>query len=117
MRSLIIEAYREAVALAPCPEELKKSLATHERTPQFLDNLERELSALPPRFLDPITIRTTVYDLTNLFIRNVDKQAQERYMTDVTRSAAIAARDAAIKRDELADRLNAGESVDLSEII
>ena len=117
MRSLILQAYREAVALAPCPEELKRSLATHERTPKFLDNLERELAVLPARFRDPMTIRSAVYDLTNLFIRNVDRQAQERYMTDVTRAAAIAARDAATKRDELADRINAGGSVDISELV
>ena len=99
LRRLIEDAYRERLALAPIPGELKQALRMHERVPLFFRNLERELSVLPPKFATPEHVRTVVYDMTDLFIKLVDRHAHERQKSDLAK-----AYDAAqvAKRNELA---------------
>jgi predicted nucleic acid-binding Zn-ribbon protein len=114
---LIRSAYQERVALAPIPRELRDALRAHERIPKFFDALEREIAVLPERFRDRMVIKETVYSLTDTFIMNIRRVADERQLSDLARKAEIDARTEAAKRDELADRMNRGEAVDLSEIV
>lgn len=81
MKKLIYDSYCEAVALSKAPNELKRALKTHERTPVFINNLEKELKKVDPRILNTITIKNTVYDLTNLYIHNVMRLANEKQMS------------------------------------
>ena len=86
LRRLIEDAYRERLALAPIPGELKQALRMHERVPLFFRNLERELSVLPPKFATPDHVRTVVYDMTDLFIKLVDRHAHEKQKSDLARA-------------------------------
>lgn len=117
LRELIRSAYQERVALSGIPEELKRSLKAHERIPKFFDNLERELAVLPAAYRTNDRIREAVYSLTDVFTGNVKRMADERQMSDLARSAAASTRDEQAKRDDLADRMNSGQPVDLSEIV
>ena len=117
LRELIRSSYQERIALAPIPEELRRSLRSHERIPKFFDNLERELAVLPPALRSVERIKDAVYSLTDIFTANLKRIADERQMSDLAKQAERDAAAARVRRDELADRLNRGEAVDLSEIV
>ena len=105
LRDIIIRHYREAVALSTVPDELKRSLKTNERIPSFIDNLHRELAAVPN--LSAESIQTTVYDLTMLTLDMIEKQARENYLTEAAKSAMRDAERKQTLKDTLADRINA----------
>jgi hypothetical protein len=120
MREYIIKCYREAVALAAVPEELKRSLNVNERIPQFIDNLSVELSKVPK--ISPETIQTCVYDMTNLLLNSIEKKAREDYLSDAAKSAMRDAASEASKLDRLADRINQGTEenpavIDMDEVM
>lgn len=84
------DAYHEAVRLHPtAKEELKHSLKSNERVPQFVDQVALEIQQVQDVMLakgaDKIkdeTIKGLVYDLTNMFIMGVEKRATDMQMSD-----------------------------------
>lgn len=93
MKKFIYDSYCEAVALSTAPDELKRALKTHERTPTFLANIEREFGKMNRKLLTPITMKNVVYDLTNLYIRNVMRMANEKAMSLVEKARIQAEND------------------------
>lgn len=93
VRALCRADYQEYVAMAQIPRELKDALKTHERVPVFVDNLAREIKAIERvrvgKRLDRMTIKKMVYDLTEMYIGAVKRQADERMMSEVARHQAI----------------------------
>ncbi len=95
------EYYNEAIRLHPtAPDELKHSLRSNERVPSFIDNLALEIQKVQDMRLaqdkNPFpdkTIQSLVYDMTNIFIGNVEKLAQERMMSDLDKQAIKAKAD------------------------
>jgi len=114
IRDYIVQDYQEAVALYNGPEELKKSLRASERAPAFIDNLVRELSKFPE--IKRETIKSVTYDLTNVFLDAVKLKAEQMMLSDAAKNAMKAEHEEAKRMDKLANRLNAGEAVDIGEI-
>lgn len=116
MRQFIIQCYEEALALSQAPEELKDAIRRRgghgERVPAFLDNLNKELNTV--QNITKEQIRDSVYSLTDLFINTVKRKADEDMMSDAAKSAIV---EKSGKKDELADRLNSGQAVDLEEVL
>lgn len=111
---LVRRDYQEAVALADAPTELKRSLAAHERVPGFIDNLARELSRVPG--LKRETIKVAVYELTNLFIANVKRRADEMHMSEVEKHRRVAEYERAKEAEAMIDKLSGGtEHVERNE--
>lgn len=115
LRRLIQDAYAERVRLADVPDDLRTALRAHERVPAFFRNLEHELARVPR--LTSAGITDAVYSLTDTFIAAVKRAAEQRAMSDAARSVIRDKADEADRRDKLADRLLAGQSVDLEEIV
>jgi len=103
MRELIRASYREAVLLAKVPQELKLALKTSERVPGFLTNLEREVLALPLKFQNAMTVKKLVYDLTDVFLRNIERKSTEKIMSDAQKTSMIRAHDKAKRIDQAVD--------------
>lgn len=80
IRALVIQDYQECIALMnDIPEEFKRSLKAHERTPKLLDNLARELSAAERLVhLDRPTIKMAVYDFTRMFVKTLQAYADQK---------------------------------------
>lgn len=107
MRDFIVKCYREAVALAQVPDELKRSLNTQERVPKMIDNLTVELLKVPKISAD--TIRNCVYDLTNILLNAIEKKAREDYLSDAAKSAILDQAAKADRFEQLADEINRGD--------
>jgi hypothetical protein len=83
---IILEAYQTAVALNQrVPAELKRSLKTSERVPRFLAQLKKEVAALPPNLVSREVISMLTTDLTNMFLYQVERAAQQKQMSEVER--------------------------------
>ena len=91
---LIEQDYREYLALSVHNQDLKDALKYQERTPLFYQNLARELSKV--KGLKRETIRTCVYDMTEWFIKNVERLKQEAHMTAAHRAMLL--QDQSIKQ-------------------
>jgi len=85
------QMYHQAVLSHPtAPTELKHSLKSNERVPQFIDNLyiqikqvqAMRLSQKKPPFEDSI-IQGLVNDLTNMFIHNIKTIADHKMKSDL----------------------------------
>ncbi len=79
LRALVYQSYQTTVALAQIPDELKRALKTHERVPRFVNNLVKELEAVPD--LKKTTIIDTVTSLTNVFLSNIQRKAEVDQMS------------------------------------
>jgi hypothetical protein len=86
LKKLILDTYREAVRLIDMPGDLREALKAHERLPKFFLNLEREIARLPLKFQTRATIEMLVYDLTKVFVRNVQASAQSRMLSDAAKA-------------------------------
>lgn len=93
--------YEQAIKLHPtAPSELKHSLRSNERVPTFIDNLAIEIQKVQDMrlskdkspFPDKV-IQDTVYDMTNIFIENIERLAKERMMSDLDKQAIKAKSD------------------------
>lgn len=123
LRRYIEADYRECVALTEMPADLKQALKAHERIPAFFKNLERELAqASKLGVLSRETIKHSVYSLTEFFINNVKREANERIMSDAMKAAAV---QKATHRQEIEAAVDAAEEkaertggpVDLGEAV
>jgi hypothetical protein len=108
---LVKTDYQEAVRMLPSVDaELKRSLKSHERVPKFLENLSREISRLPNHLRpDRARIKKIVYDMTELFVHNVKRQADEMAMSDARKQAEIAAAQAKKDLDMTANGTPVGD--------
>lgn len=102
LKTQIHDAYKEAVALSSCPQELKNSLKTNERVPGFLKNLQKELATVPGG-VKPYQVKMTVYDLTRIFLRAVERKANERMLSDAEKTRITKEQDKVKKFKEVAD--------------
>lgn len=106
VKTLCRDDYQEYITLREMPTELRRALKSHERVPVFIDNLAKELYHLP----FPVsreTIKKCVYDLTEVFVRLVIKQSDERVMSDVEKMRRIQEADKIKAMDSLQDQLEA----------
>jgi len=71
--------YREYIQLTNMNSDLKESLLRNDRVPGFVNNLVRELKKC--KSLKRETIKLAVYDLTQVFITQVERHATERIMS------------------------------------
>jgi len=76
--------YQEKVAMMNVDSELKRALRTHERIPVLFTNLARELHKI--QGLTREQIKMIVYDYTEIYMRNVERMANERVMSEVKKS-------------------------------
>jgi hypothetical protein len=86
LRKLIIETYQATVDKTECDEELKSSLRTNERVPQFITNLERQFLMVPVKYQTKDHVHFTVTELTRVFIKTVQEKARQQMMSDAERS-------------------------------
>lgn len=104
------------------PAELIRSLKHNERMPLFLNNLTRECKALDnetvvakrQRLFTRKNIKLMVYSLTELFLTNVMRVANEQHKSDLEKSRIIAEQQAVLDIDRMADEI-LKDSVDRSE--
>lgn len=91
LKTIVRQDYQEAVRLLPgIPDELRKGLKTNERVPLFIDNLTKEIASLPAHIRPQrLKIKQIVYDLTNTFILNVKRQADEKHLSDIAKTAIL----------------------------
>jgi proline dehydrogenase len=113
LRRLCREQYAARVAMRQdIPNELKRALKTHERVPVFVDNLVKQLNH--PKIRKDIgqaTIIMAIHDMTDIYINNVMKMADERRLSDLEKSRRVKkSEDLQLVRD-LADSMmgEAGE--------
>lgn len=117
----IRDTYNEAVRLHPSiNSELKLALKSHERVPTFVDALAKEVEQVQNVMLSTgkekikeDTIKHLVYDLTNLFITGIEKQAEIRQESDVKRMLREQAVSYAKDLDESADGNLKGDFADI----
>ena len=89
-REFVRKAYQEAVRLHPTAhQDLKDSLKTNSMVPRFVDDVAVEVQKVQDSFLkknipilDDMAIKGLVYDLTNMFINNIEKRKEEAYMSE-----------------------------------
>lgn len=114
LKYLCRQDFQEYVQLAQIPEDLKRALRSHERVPLFIDNMASEFQKVPFH-VDRETIKKTVYDFTEIFLRNVMRVADERAMSDLAKQAMIDKAKEMAEADLLADSFNEGSHVEVSE--
>lgn len=85
LRQWIMEDYQERVRLNPeIPDELKRALKTHERVPIFVDNLLGEIKKFPKNHkMNRHMLKQLVYGMTDLFCKNAQTVAENRYKSDI----------------------------------
>ncbi len=117
LKHLITSDYQEAVSLLPgIPGELRKALKSHQRVPVFIDNLVKEVSTLPKHLRpDRLKLKRIVYDLTNVFVMNVKRQAEERHMSELAKQAVKNEADKALDLQHAAQGNFQGHYGELTE--
>ncbi len=97
---LVRKTYQEAIALnRNINSDLRTALKSHERMPLLFQNLALELEKVqalqvskgkPP--VSEKTMKSLIYDMTDMFISGVEAEAKSRYETDAQKAMkAIAA--------------------------
>lgn len=117
MRSILISEYQATVAMADIPTELKHALKTNERVPAFINNLERELIAVPHKFRTELTIRNTVHDLTNVFLNSIQRKANEDALTTAAKQALKDKASKAAKQESIVNDMIQGKEIDAERIL
>lgn len=88
LRQMIIQDYQEKVAMMDIPSDLKTALKSHERVPQFVDNLLKEINNFPRKLkVNRYKLKSLVYDMTELFIKGVETTSKVRQMSEIERNA------------------------------
>lgn len=114
IKEMVLEDFREAVRLAKCSEELKRSMKTQERVPLFINNLtaqikhaERVLFRRGKR-LDRLKIKMLVQSMTSIFLNNIECKAHEMQMSD-------AAKTVIKEKQDLLNKFDSDGNIDLTE--
>lgn len=98
---LVKKTYQEAIALnSKIPLDLRVALKSHEKIPQFFKNIALEIEkAQADRlakggkpFADQ-TIKSLIYDVTDIFIAGIKAEADSRAQSEIERLAKKAEAD------------------------
>jgi len=84
MKQMCRADFLEYIAMRDMDSELKRALKAHERVPVFIDNLAREFYKCPIK-ISRETIKSAVYDMTEVFIGALILKANEALLSDVAR--------------------------------
>ena len=119
LRAKVKQWYKEAVALSQCDDALKTKLKGENARVNFLiDNILGEFkkgdALLAPRglFVKESTMRTTVYDMTNVLITALELEAKRMYETDLDKAARAAEKS---KAEEVENFLSGGTENEYSQ--
>jgi len=86
LRKFIIAMYQQAVNDSEAPVELKLSLRASERVPKFLMNLEKECALLPNKHQTKEKIGYLISQMTKVFLKNIQAQADQMMLSDAEKS-------------------------------
>ncbi len=93
-KELVRREYAKAVVASPyASEELKRSLKVSERVPNFVDRLSEQLGradfilAKRGKVVKQETIIGFIHDMTNQWLHLLEKNAEQRKLSDIARSA------------------------------
>jgi len=119
---LIKKTYQEAIALNPkIPLDLKTALKSHEKIPLFFKNIAEQLEKTQADRLakghKPFredTIKSFIYDVTEIFILGVKAEADARAQSEIERLAAKAEAD---KKADLESTLAGKAKGDYAEVL
>lgn len=89
VRELCRKTYREYIETQPIPTELRRALRTHERVPNFIDNLSREIHKVHTG-VKRETIIKMVEDMTKFFVIAVTQSAEEKAMSPIKKAMILA---------------------------
>lgn len=85
---MIIADYQEKVAMMDIPSELRTALKAHERVPQFVDNLLKEINNFPRKLnVNRFKLKNLVYDMTEVFVRGVEATIRARQMSEIEKNS------------------------------
>lgn len=115
IRALCRKIYQQRIAdpALNIPNELRRSLAAHERVPVFIDRLAEELSGLHFSAKRE-TIEQAVRDMTDFFISSIKHVADVRAMSDMEKLLIKQKADEKKEIEQLADEL---EKVGVNNVI
>ena len=93
-QQFVRSAYNEAIKLHPTIHaDLKIALKSNERVPAFVDHLAKEFELVQDKMfstgqnkIEDELLKNMVYDLTNLFIAGIEKQASLRMESEAKRA-------------------------------
>jgi hypothetical protein len=89
LRVFCRKTYQDYLKRAEIPSELRRSLKSHERVPAFIDNLSGELGRLQFK-ISRETLQKCIEDMCELFIRLVQRRADEQAMSPLARAMLVA---------------------------
>jgi hypothetical protein len=115
LRKTVVADYQEAVKLIEMPHELRRALKANDRVPGFLVKLEKELAKVHPKLLNRLTIKTTVYDMTTLFVKGVLAKRDFEHASKLEQIRRQNVLDTKQELSDQADAINRGEEVDLGD--
>lgn len=117
-RDICRAAYQSYIATAEMPEDLRRSLKTHERVPAFIDNLAMHVERIEksPKLkartrLNIEKITSLAIDFTKVFVANVIRQADERRMSDAEKQRILKAQSDAKELDKLVEETITHEQI------
>lgn len=88
---LVYDDYKECVKLATINSDMRESLLRDNgRVPKFINNLTEQLVKV--KRLTRQTIKLVTYDMTEVYMKSLERFANERRMSDL---------DAAVKQAEI----------------
>lgn len=115
LREIVRTDFAEYIKVDPnVPEDLRRSLKTHERVPAFVDRLAMELKQVEDQGikLDRLKIKMVVYDLTAVFVSLLKHRANEMEMSDIAKTHA---RRVIQDQEEILDRFDKNGNADFTE--
>lgn len=101
LADIIHTTYIQTVENAEINSELRRALLKHERKHLLLQNLTKEITKGKSLFMRE-TIEQATRDMTHLFIKNVERFADERVMSDNEKRRVV---DEQARKDALKDEL------------
>lgn len=87
--AIIVDEFEKTVRNAHVNSELKRAVLDHERKNKFLYNITREV-AYGKSIFTTATIREATRDLTNIFMNNAERFANERIMSQAEKRRILA---------------------------
>ncbi len=104
IRRIIETTFVSTVTKSECNTELKRAVLSHERKNRYVDNLLTEICGSKKVFKLE-TIKEVTKDLTTVFIRNVERHANEKYMSDLEKSTVVQQGENAKLFDAIASKM------------
>ena len=122
MKNTINKYFKEAIRLNMTLDgELKNAILNHERTNKYLDNMSEQLSIAQRqlikkgRVVDLKTMKSVVYDMTDVFVASIKMEAKERHESVIDKLARQAEAQKKADMDATIAGKPAGDYEDLIE--